>query len=511
MVMWEVAASVYGDLGQTSVNLDDIDAMAGRLNHAANRMETLGNIWSCALMQITSIRSRSALCPVLTPDSPGIDKTAASWNRTAACGTLSCTAVRHTTLNVDAMLDACSSQAVKAHELGLDCRHLANALWDARSLYSNAEHSALMFIGQASQAFINSSPAAALVGGLLVTGGSLAYGTVCEGRFNSAYAIAGSAWAHEGVFAALGQRIARIPAFPTVEGLVSSDESNHAAARLSPLAGALSRGFQGEQLVVNRIEAEGFSSPAVHSVDTALEHLDELGNGLNSGLPHSTICIQRYRLASGERSWLVTIPGTQQDGSSPLGWAQNVQLMSSEDSQRMEAASARFVLAAMSDAGIHSRERVVLVGHSQGGLVAAAIASQQHSPYRIEHIVTAGSPVANHPIPASTWVTSVEMEDELVAALDGSANPERQDWITVRGSVRRSTSSEAEEPSDRTTPVTGSADTRESSHGMNYHRAAWRNADELGAVETHLHNLHLGELLDGTLEENLYFQGELTP
>ncbi|MDN6523360.1 MAG: hypothetical protein L0K43_08775, partial [Bifidobacterium crudilactis] len=61
MVMWEVAASVYGDLGQTSVNLDDIDAMAGRLNHAANRMETLGNIWSCALMQITSIRSRSAL------------------------------------------------------------------------------------------------------------------------------------------------------------------------------------------------------------------------------------------------------------------------------------------------------------------------------------------------------------------------------------------------------------------------------------------------------------------
>ena len=77
----------------------------------------------------------------------------------------------------------------------------------------------------------------------------------------------------------------------------------------------------------------------------------------------------------------------------------------------------------MRQAGIGKDEPVALIGHSQGGIVAATLASDWAEEYTIEHVVTAGSPVANHPIPQRTWVTSVEIDDELVAALDGAANP----------------------------------------------------------------------------------------
>lgn len=80
------------------------------------------------------------------------------------------------------------------------------------------------------------------------------------------------------------------------------------------------------------------------------------------------------------------------------------------------------VAEAMRQAGIGKDEPVALIGHSQGGIVAATLASDWAEEYTIEHVVTAGSPVANHPIPQRTWVTSVEIDDELVAALDGACN-----------------------------------------------------------------------------------------
>ncbi len=93
------------------------------------------------------------------------------------------------------------------------------------------------------------------------------------------------------------------------------------------------------------------------------------------------------------------------------------------------------VAEAMRQAGIGKDEPVALIGHSQGGIVAATLASDWAEEYTIEHVVTAGSLVANHPIPQRTWVTSVEIDDELVAALDGAANPVTDNWLTVQGHV----------------------------------------------------------------------------
>ena len=69
--------------------------------------------------------------------------------------------------------------------------------------------------------------------------------------------------------------------------------------------------------------------------------------------------------------------------------------------------------------------------------MAAALASDLKDSYAIDHVVTAGSPVANHPIPPKTWVTSIEIEDELVASLDGGRNPSTEQWLTVRAKSRR--------------------------------------------------------------------------
>ena len=62
--------------------------------------------------------------------------------------------------------------------------------------------------------------------------------------------------------------------------------------------------------------------------------------------------------------------------------------MSSDPEQRMHADSARMVLEAMERAGIGKGEPVALIGHSQGGIVAAAIASDMADRYTFEHVVT---------------------------------------------------------------------------------------------------------------------------
>lgn len=113
--------------------------------------------------------------------------------------------------------------------------------------------------------------------------------------------------------------------------------------------------------------------------------------------------------------------------------------MSSNANRRRNADSFRMVEEAMKQAGIGKDEPVALVGHSQGGIVAAALASDLKDSYAIDHVVTAGSPVANHPIPPKTWVTSIEIEDELVASLDGGRNPSTEQWLTVRGKVTQTT------------------------------------------------------------------------
>ena len=200
--------------------------------------------------------------------------------------------------------------------------------------------------------------------------------------------------------------------------------------------------------------------------------------------------------------------------------------MSSDPEQRMHADSARMVLEAMERAGIGKDEPVALIGHSQGGIVAAAIASDMADRYTFEHVVTCGSPVANHPIPERTWVTSVEIDDELVAALDGAANPATENWLTISGTVHKAPGSLTTSVSEEGYCVPGigpgaedpftaasvrdTGEDKEITHWLKYHQAAYQNATDLGSPAVQRHEAHFQEVLDGELVSTTYWQGRMT-
>ncbi|MFN8074272.1 MAG: hypothetical protein U0Q15_02490 [Kineosporiaceae bacterium] len=133
------------------------------------------------------------------------------------------------------------------------------------------------------------------------------------------------------------------------------------------------------------------------------------------------------------RAWVVAVPGTRSwavpAGREPLDAVANVRLVAGAPT-----ASRQAVVAAMAGAGVRPGEPVVLVGHSQGGLVAASIAADPalRARFRVSHVVTAGSPVATTPVPADVRVLALEHRRDVVPRLEGAANPARPGWWTVR-------------------------------------------------------------------------------
>ena len=75
---------------------------------------------------------------------------------------------------------------------------------------------------------------------------------------------------------------------------------------------------------------------------------------------------------------------------------------------------------------------VMLVGHSQGGIVAAQSTTDLiSSGYNVTHVVTAGSPVGRIDVPGSVQVLSMENRNDIVPHLDASDNPDSPNRTTV--------------------------------------------------------------------------------
>jgi pimeloyl-ACP methyl ester carboxylesterase len=238
----------------------------------------------------------------------------------------------------------------------------------------------------------------------------------------------------------------------------------------------------------------------------------------------------------GTTRWLVLIPGTDTHWDTAIGWGQNIELMSSDNEQRMQADGCRLVEEAMKRSGIGAHDSVTLIGHSQGGIIAASLAAGLSKRYSITHVVTAGSPIANHPIPKSTWVTSIENKGELVSNLDGARNPDRSTWLTVRGDIESgqkvpsSTGSGSGSGSGsgiatggivkggtvtggtaaEGTVVKGAPNHTDITHAMNYQRATWSDAESLGSPALAQHDEHFSEQLKGKLAGTSYYTGRMT-
>lgn len=135
----------------------------------------------------------------------------------------------------------------------------------------------------------------------------------------------------------------------------------------------------------------------------------------------------------GSTSYIVQIPGTQ-DWSptrtdNPVDLTSNVNLMAMQGSTVME----QQVAGAMAAAGIKPGDPVMLTGHSQGGITAAAMASDPdiQARYNITSVVTGGSPIGRLDIPDDVSVLSLEHDQDVVPMLDGAENPDRPNWVTV--------------------------------------------------------------------------------
>ena len=131
-------------------------------------------------------------------------------------------------------------------------------------------------------------------------------------------------------------------------------------------------------------------------------------------------------------SWVVDIPGTKDwqamPGSRPgvNDLASNLELMAGEDNARVQA-----LQQVLADAGAARGEPVMLVGHSQGGMVAVRAATALAGRFTVTHVVTAGSPVGTMLPPPGVQVLSLENIRDVVPHADGRANPDRLEHVTV--------------------------------------------------------------------------------
>jgi pimeloyl-ACP methyl ester carboxylesterase len=76
----------------------------------------------------------------------------------------------------------------------------------------------------------------------------------------------------------------------------------------------------------------------------------------------------------------------------------------------------------------------MLIGHSQGGMVAAQAAHDTGTGgfnYNVTHVLTAGSPVARYDIPGHVQVMALENSHDITPHLDAADNPDRPNFTTV--------------------------------------------------------------------------------
>jgi len=120
----------------------------------------------------------------------------------------------------------------------------------------------------------------------------------------------------------------------------------------------------------------------------------------------------------GTSNWLPTGNGKAFDLRS------NLELLGGEENTN----SSRAAHAALSAYGAKPEDRLVLIGYSQGGILAASIAEQNPN---VVGLLTIGSPVANAQLPDHLPTLSIEHSNDVVPALAGETNPLTKNWATA--------------------------------------------------------------------------------
>ena len=156
---------------------------------------------------------------------------------------------------------------------------------------------------------------------------------------------------------------------------------------------------------------------------SAPKNLAELALRTRLNYQPGQISIERYG-----QSFVVYIPGTQTwnpiSGANPLDFTSNMQAMLGPGL----AASEVGVQKALAKAGAGPDAKVVLVGHSQGGMIAANIAKKDK---RVKALVTFGAPIGQVAAEIKVPVVALEHANDIVPKLGLKANPLAENMVTV--------------------------------------------------------------------------------
>lgn len=136
------------------------------------------------------------------------------------------------------------------------------------------------------------------------------------------------------------------------------------------------------------------------------------------------VTVERYTDESGAAQAIVYLGGTTDDPGQPWDMASNLRAMGGGDAGSIRAAEQ-----AMREAGIQPDDRVVLVGYSQGGLVASRLA--QSGEWNIAGMLTVGSPGAAVPVSDSIPVVALEHSADIIPALSGGSLAAAPAAVTV--------------------------------------------------------------------------------
>ncbi|MGW4211400.1 hypothetical protein ACWEIJ_25630 [Lentzea sp. NPDC004789] len=173
--------------------------------------------------------------------------------------------------------------------------------------------------------------------------------------------------------------------------------------------------------------------PGPHNLREIMLGLD-VRNDPNNDKDDSNLDVRVIKDANGKvTGYIVDIPGTKDwnapwDPKSANDSGVNIDAMAGNNTVLQMG-----IERARREAGAQgSGVPVMLVGHSQGGIVAAQSTSNLvASGYNVTHVVTAGSPVGRIDIPDNVQMLSLENKNDIVPRLDASDNPNTSNRTTV--------------------------------------------------------------------------------
>lgn len=146
------------------------------------------------------------------------------------------------------------------------------------------------------------------------------------------------------------------------------------------------------------------------------------------------------------RRWLVSIPGTDHAEVESVPNVADLEANMAEElnlASPMRKGIIKAVHRAMDAAGVaesaRAREKVLLVGHSQGGIIAANLAALPPAEvgFEVAGVITLGSPTRRVKIRPEVAMLAVEHVQDIVPSLDGATRRRADQRVVVERSLVR--------------------------------------------------------------------------